>query len=73
MTPARTIARARSGDADRRSSTEANTAPPSASTAPTIATTAGRSPVASETPNGTTALHAAIGETTLIVPSDSAL
>jgi len=66
------MARARSGEVDRRSSTDARTAPASASTAPTTAIAAGRSPVASDTTNGTTALHAAIGETTLIVPSASA-
>ncbi len=72
-TTARVIARARSGTSERRSSTEASTAPPMASAAPRTATVPGRSPVATAIVNGTIAPHAVTGETMLIVPSDSAL
>ena len=48
------------------SSSRATTAPPGASPE-------GRSPVASEIPNGITAPQAATGATTLIVPTASAL
>ena len=45
----------------------------SAIAAPASASADGRSPVASEIANGTTAPQATIGETMLIVPSESAL
>ena len=66
-------ARARSPPGARRSSVEASTAPVSATTAPPTASPDGRSPVASESANGTTAPQATIGETMLIVPSERAL
>ena len=63
-----------SGAGARRSSAEASTAPPSASAGARRARALdGRSPVASEIANGTTAPQATIGETMLIVPSESAL
>ncbi len=70
---ARATARARFGVAARRSSADASTAPPSARTEPATAIPPGRSPVAIEIANGTTAPQATIGETMLIVPSESAL
>ena len=60
------------GDAARRSSTDASTAPTSATAAPPSASADGRSPVAIAIVNGTTAPQATSGETTLIVPSESA-
>jgi len=72
-TSASATARARPGSTARRSSVEARIAPAIASTAPPIASPDGRSPVASEIPNGTIALHATRGETMLIVPTASAL
>ena len=62
----------RSGDSERRSSTDASTAPTSATAAPPSASVEGRSPVATAIVNGTTAPQATSGETTLIVPSESA-
>jgi hypothetical protein len=66
------IARPRSRAGARLSSIEASTAPPRATAAPASAIPDGRSPVASEIANGTTAPHATTGETMLIVPSASA-
>ncbi len=71
-TTASAIARDRSGDSPCRSSTDASTAPESATTAPPSASADGRSPVASAITTGTAAPQAATGETTLIVPSESA-
>ena len=66
---ATTIARLRASTSARRSSSEAATMPTSASPAPPSASADGRSPRASASENGTSALHATPRATTPIVPS----